>query len=242
MSCLATDASVLAGLGIPSLDGAGCSPSGASGSDCSHRCMGGQCVATNAAAGAECLLPDGGANTYGEINICNSACDGAGSCAVVDHGGDKYGRGQLDYCTYIACNPLAANAPGGHEFPTPAGISCGDGFDCMTGQECNATGECVGGTPVEDCGGGDAGEGTLDDKDAAVGSGVGAHGRDASTSTGDIADGGRTTTSGSGGCSVSGSRPRSHGAGIAMFLLLAAACVRRRRGAASDHVSRLAAP
>jgi len=40
------------------------------------------------------MLPDGGANIYGEVNICNSACDGNGTCAAVQHGGDKYGLSQ----------------------------------------------------------------------------------------------------------------------------------------------------
>src|SRR5579862_1977669 len=81
MACLAADATALAGLSyhgpaLTSLDGAGCSPSGAVGTDCAHTCKAGSCVAGNAASGAECQPADGG------TNVCNGACDGKGSCSA----------------------------------------------------------------------------------------------------------------------------------------------------------------
>jgi hypothetical protein len=136
---------------------------------------------------------------------------------------------------YIACNSLAANVPGGHEFPIPAGLACGDGLDCMTGETCNATGECLGGAPIADCGAGDASAGTLGGKETGDGdtsndAGPEAHSRDAGSEASDTTDSGRAESSGSGGCSMTRLGERPSEVGFAGLLPVAAATCRRRRG------------
>jgi hypothetical protein len=155
MACLVADATALNSLSyhgaqLTSLDGAGCSTSGAVGSDCAHTCMAGACVAQNATAGAECQ-PAGGAN------VCNGACDGHGTCSSVV-AADKYGRSQS--CVYVACEPLDNSASGTIEFPNPTGMSCDPQDPCMMGATCSAEGICFG-TPISGCmtGGADGGLG-----------------------------------------------------------------------------------
>jgi len=152
MACLAATADALARAKLTSLDGIDCAPAGPPGTDCAHACSAGACVATNAPAGAACMpagVDDSGIPGL-PVTVCSGACDGAGRCPLLDHGCDKYGRGELDFCLYTACN-VASNAPGCVQFASPAGAACSTEDPCITGETCSGQGLCTGGARIANC-------------------------------------------------------------------------------------------
>jgi hypothetical protein len=231
IACLPADATALTELGMTSLDGAACSLAGNAASDCTHSCEGGVCVATNAASGAKCQPVDGGAN------VCSGACNGSGSCLLVPHGGEKYGRGEwASGCTFLACQPLGAESP--NDFPAPLGMACTEGDPCTTGNTCVAVDdgklvECGGGTPVAGC--------VVDDIDSGVGDGgeEDAASRDDGSVKTRTGEAGTTTeasdrlndtsTSGGSGCAVDGRGQGGLWGGLVGLLFVASTGLRRRR-------------
>jgi len=162
-SCLVANAAALARLNatagtlptwtLTSLDGIGCSSTGFPGTDCENACSGGVCVAKNASQGAACMpaSDDSGISTI-PVSVCSGACDGNGTCVVLNQACESYGRGAIDECLYIACN-VAANAPtmdagafapGCTLFPNPSGVQCSDD-PCLSGGTCGSQGDCLGG-------------------------------------------------------------------------------------------------
>ena len=221
MRCLPADAAALARLKLSTLDGVDCSPTGAPGTDCGHACVGGACVAKNAAQGAACL-PSGDvdAGIPGiPVSVCSGTCDGNGVCTILAQGCEKYGRGELSACLYTACSPLA-NVPGCAQYPTPQGSSCSTGDVCVSGAACDARGLCGGGTRIPDC--------TEPDQDAAV---LTPRHADDDASTSDASDSAAPAPAptSSGGCSIA--RGSTGGALLAGLPLAVALLARRRRRA-----------
>jgi hypothetical protein len=239
MKCLAVAAATLARLKLPSLDGLGCSPAGAPGTDCAHACNAGSCVATNARQGAACMpsssAVDAGFRT--PLTVCSGACDGNGACGVAAPGCPKYGRGELSDCLYTACN-LAANTAGCAQFASPTGTTCSSGDVCVTGETCGAQATCTGGSRIANC-----------TEPADVDASRSAHGEGGTLQTtgddggveagepGDSAVADATTTetgsspsSPSSGCSMTGEASGDAGsAGVIALGLAMAASVSRRR-------------
>jgi MYXO-CTERM domain-containing protein len=208
MLCFPADTAFSEGSGNPmprfmGVEGFACSPTGPVAADCGHSCRAGECVATNATAGMECDVPDGGAN------VCTGACDGMGACAAAEHGlvtiGEDYGYAPGG-CTFVACNPIAnANPmmdPQHGEFTAPAGTPCNPYDICETNAVCDDGGGCLG-TPIPGCvaptpdagAGPDEVDSAAPAADAGTRHDAGARGADASASS---------TASKVGGCSMHG--------------------------------------
>jgi hypothetical protein len=230
MACLPVDSVVLARLNLASLDGIDCAPKGIAGSDCTHVCSGGQCVATNAASGAACMPANPDSDASGlPVSVCSGACDGQGVCQALAQGCDKYGRGELGACLYTACDP-SANTPGCKQFPSPEGQSCSTDDPCIIDQACTAHGGCAGGQSVDGCveADDDAGHGKALAPDEG-----GAQTSDASSSSTDESF--DAPRAGSSGCSIA---PSGGGDGAwAQAALLGLSLLRRTRRAGRLHGS-----
>jgi hypothetical protein len=216
MGCLAVDADLLGRLKLASLDGVACAPDGAPGSDCAHVCSGGSCSATSAPQGAACMPGadyDGGLPGF-PVTICNGACDGNGACTGVGMPYcEKYGRGQLEDCGYVACHP-AYNAGMCEIFASPVGAACTSTDACMTAVACDSSGQCTG-KPIAGC--------TEPDVDASLG----AHGDDGGSSSGG-ASSSPSKGSSSGGCSVVNAPSGPVSAAAGLLLAIAALAARSR--------------
>jgi RHS repeat-associated protein len=86
--------------------------------------------------------PTNAGTSCADQNVCNGVetCDGQGTCApgtpaVTDDGNP---------CTADSCDPIA----GVKHSPVAQGTSCADGNLCDGDETCNATGQCVSGTPA----------------------------------------------------------------------------------------------
>ena len=227
MRCVPADAATLARLKLSTLDGVDCSPTGAPGTDCGHACMGGACVANNAVQGAACV-PSGDVDAgipAVPVSVCSGTCDGNGVCTVLDHGCEKYGRGELGACLYTACSPLM-NVAGCAQFPSPSGSSCSTGDVCIDSETCDTRGLCGSGTRIPDC--------TEPDQDAAAltprHTDDDASTSDASPDASDSVAATPASTS-SGGCSIGHG---STGGALLAGLPLAVALLARRRRRARD--------
>jgi hypothetical protein len=250
MKCLAVDAATLARLKLPSLDGLGCSPAGAPGTDCAHVCSAGSCVATNAPQGAACM-PSSSAVDAGfptPLTVCSGACDGNGACGVAAPGCPKYGRGELSVCLYTACN-LAANTAGCAQFVSPTGTTCSSGDVCLTGETCGAQATCTGGTRIANCTEPPDGDASLSTHGEGGTRGTSGDdgGAESTGEPGDAAVADATTTetgtspsSSSSGCSMTGGPSGDAGSAgaIALGLAVAASLSRRRSCRGGNQSSR----
>jgi hypothetical protein len=221
MACLTADAATLARLKLSTLDGIDCAPTSQPGTDCTHACSAGACVLKNAASGSACIPSSDVDGGLASTTVCGGACDGNGACGAVGNACAKYGRGELGFCLYTACN-AAANTTSCEQFPNPTGTSCSSGDVCMTGETCTAQAACTGGTLVPNCtepGDVDASLSVRHETDASDDAEV-----DAAVHPTD----GSPSSSSGGGCSMTGPRSETGVAGALAFGLVAVSLIRRR--------------
>jgi hypothetical protein len=142
MICVPATSTVLARLGLQSLDGAACANDAPPGSTCAESCLQGNCSGTNASAAASCVPKKAGATS------CDATCDGDGNCTEM---GQCPGKDiPSSECAIVGCAPLGF--AGCREFPSAsAGVACSNGNPCVTGEQCDGQGGCGGGTETPGC-------------------------------------------------------------------------------------------
>lgn len=141
MICVPTDSVLLDRLGLSTMDGVACTPTGLPGSDCAHSCQQGTCQTVNASPGSAC------APSMANANICSGTCNGHGGCSEMGQcPSDRYGWSE---CAFTACSPMTRYM-GCQEYPAvSAGTACSDN-PCITGATCD-NGYCSGGSAVPGC-------------------------------------------------------------------------------------------
>jgi hypothetical protein len=146
LDCVPATPSILQRLELGVLDGIDCAPDGAPGSDCTHACSGGACVAVDANPGSSCVPPGDGSPPANNVpTTCDGSCDGAGTCV---RDSQPSTPPLLQGCSYVSCTPDGFS---GGQFTAPEGIGCSTGDPCKTGGVCDGSGVCAGTTHVPGC-------------------------------------------------------------------------------------------